>query len=233
MKMWMRALLLLTPILLSCASDDGVIVVNTPPTITWTFSPIAVGTRWDVALTVSVFDPDEGAQLTTEWSATGGTLGAQGAFDTQLSWRAPSSKDTVTVVVTVSDGEDGDRVEAAIIVGTGELNAALPPLMKLVDSPYILKPDGGAATVSRAASTVVEAGVVMYFNTAGGSIQVEGRLTTNGTAENPVVIRANDRGVNCGTGPGWWEGVRAQGGLQRERILERHPATRARSRRTL
>ena len=87
MKTWMRALLLLTPILLSCASDDGVIVVNTPPEIRWTFSPIAVGKSWrNVLLTVSVTDEDVGDQHTTTWSVTRGTLTPQGSSGTQMLW---------------------------------------------------------------------------------------------------------------------------------------------------
>ena len=218
MKNWMRAFLLLTPILLSCASDDGVVVVNTPPTITWTYEPIAVGKRWDVTLTVTVVDPDPDDQLTTTWSVTRGTLGTQSTYDTQLSWRAPSVMGTDTVVVTVSDGTDMDRVEAAIIVGTGLLNPTLPSTMRLVDSPYVLKPDGNVALVN--GTSQVEPGVLMYFGVAGGSIQVEGTLNVNGTADNPVVIQANHRGVNCVDGVGWWEGIRAQGGSG---IPQSHP----------
>jgi len=210
MKTWMRALLLLTPFIFSCASDDGVVVVNTPPTITWTFDSIAVGKRWDVTLMVTIADPDADDNLTTTWSVTRGTLSPQGAYDTQLGWRAPSTMGTDTVVVTVSDGTDTDRVEAEIIVGTGLLNANLPSTLRLVDSPYVLKPDGGIALVGVGGNTVVEAGVLVYAQ-GGGSIQVEGTLTANGTADKPVFIRANDWGVDCASGPEWWEGIRAQG----------------------
>jgi len=210
MKTWMRALLLLTPILLSCASDDGVIVVNIPPEITWTFNPIAVGKNMNVVLTVSITDPDVDDTHTTTWSVTRGTLTPQGTSGTQMLWDVPNALGTDQVVVTVSDGTDTDKVEADIIVGTGSTSPSLSQNLLLSDSPYVLQPTNGSATVPPASNITVEAGVIVYFGSAGGSIQVEGSMTANGTAASPVVFRANDRTINCGTGPGWWTGIQVR-----------------------
>lgn len=206
-RLWVLAFLV--PVLFSCSSDNGTEPTNSPPTLRWTFSPIAVGRGATVTLSVSVSDEDRDDTHTFTWSASNGTITPVGN-GSQAEWVAPNALGTETITVQVSDGTATDEVVEDILVGTPRTSPSLSSNLTAANSPYIFAPTAGTVTVPPQSNITVEAGVVVYFGTAGGSIQVEGQMTTLGTPASHVEFRANDRTINCGSGPGWWVGIQGR-----------------------
>jgi hypothetical protein len=56
--------------------------------------------------------------------------------------------------------------------------------------------------------TVIEAGVELLIDNGETVIDVSGRLVSQGTVDEPVVITPNLRGLSCGDQRGWWLGIR-------------------------
>ena len=211
-RAWMFMALL--PALLACSSDDTTEPANQPPTISFTFKPIAVGKGpgSSAILTVAISDPDADDQLVVNWTITRGALTPLNAQQTQARWSIPVTIGMDTVAAVVSDGEATASVEAEIAVGTLKFSNSMQTGWDPAGSPFILEPlNNGITTLSPGQTINMPAGIEILFGTPGGSIQVEGTLNLMGTAANPIVIRPNDRTLRCQSGRGWWEGIRVFG----------------------
>lgn len=78
---------------------------NQPPRVSVSCHPCAVTPGGEAILTATASDPDDDP-LIYAWSASGGTF--DGAADTPtVRWTAPATVGSVTIRVTVSDGEGG------------------------------------------------------------------------------------------------------------------------------
>jgi len=192
-----------------CSGGDGVVIVNNPPSIEFTFAPRGVPTAVPVVLTVDVSDPDEDDHLTVTWDITTGaaSLTPQNAEKTEMQWAVPDVPGTHTVTVTVSDGEDSRSVSADIKVGTLRVTSA--GSFPLSGSPYILRPNSSPPKWVVDGTTTIPAGAELLIDLPSTSLYVLGTLNIQGTPGNPVVIRPNDRTVQCGIDGGWWEGILA------------------------
>jgi len=208
MRLVVCALACVSLLVVACGGDDGVVVVNQPPTITWDFNPLGVARISITDLNVTVSDPDEDDILTVTWSVIRGALIDQDGVSTRREYRAPDLVGPDTVTVTVSDGEFSSTVVEEILVGT-RWTGSLDRGFAIDSSPYIIAPSGGIAVSSSGGS--IEAGVEFLINSPGGSIQIEAVFTTQGTANSPVVIRPNDRRLRCQSQRGWWEGIEVRG----------------------
>jgi hypothetical protein len=206
---------LLLPLLLNCGGTETIEPINQGPSITFTFTEIAVRDNLTHDLTVAVSDP-EGDPLTVTWFITSGTLTAQNSSNTIMRWDPPDSPGTDTIVVSVSDGEFSESVTEEIkrgtlvMLGVGMSTRTFAAAL----SPYIVKANVITPSIDVGKTFTLEAGVEWYITKEGGAtsdietIEVEGTLVANGTEENPVLIRPNDRTLRCGGGRGWWEGFR-------------------------
>ncbi len=206
---------LLLPLLLNCGGTETTEPINQAPSITFTFTEITVRNNLLHDLTVAVSDP-EGDPLTVTWDITNGTLTPQNSGKTIMRWDPPNSPGTDTVTVSVTDGEFTETVTEEIKrgtfftmgVGTGDM------LFTAADSPYIIRSNVITPSIGVSGTFTVEAGVEWYITKDGGgtseieTIEVEGTLVMNGTQENPILVRPNDRTLRCGGGRGWWEGFR-------------------------
>lgn len=190
-----------------CSGGDGIVTVNNPPSIEFTFAPIAVPASVPVVLTVDISDPDDDDQLTVSWDITTGaaSLTPQNAQKTEMEWDVPDAPGADTVTVTVSDGEDSRSVTAILKVGTLRVTSA--GSFPLSGSPYILRPTGSPPKWVVDGTANIPAGVELLVDLPSTSIYVLGTLNIQGTTEDPVVIRPNDRMVQCGLDGGWWEGI--------------------------
>lgn len=205
-KVWAAILVLLA--LAGCGEDSTVVVMNQPPTIDFTFTRIGVPAVFPVDLSVSVADADEDDNLTVTWSITRGTLTPKNPGKTIMEWAVPATLGADTVVVSVTDGEETATVTEVIEVGT--LVRSTPRVTYLKsESPYILRADGVTPprlVIGGGFTAAIEAGVEILVDLQETTIDVTGALNIQGTASEPVVIRANDRSLFCDAG-NWWEGI--------------------------
>jgi len=198
---------------LACGGDDPVVVVNQPPTIAFTFNQLGVQRNVPVNLSVSVSDPDEGDALAVSWSITRGPLTPMNPAKTIMQWLPPDETGADTVVVTVSDGEASAQVVEPIYVATRQSNNDAPAVYEIVDSPFLISPSAEQLLVPEGGSTVIDAGVMLLIDKEGIELQVLGTLDVQGTADAPVVIRPNDRTLQCQSGRGWWAGIHVRSGI--------------------
>jgi hypothetical protein len=192
-----------------CSGGDGIVTVNNPPTIEFTFAPIGVPTSVPVVLTVDVSDPDEDDNLTVSWDITTGaaSLTPQNSQKTEMEWDVPDTPEADTVTVTVSDGEDSRSVTAVLKVGTLRVTSA--GSFPLSGSPYILRPSTSPPKWVVDGTTTIAAGTELLIDLPSTALYVLGTFNIQGTPSNPVVIRPNDRTVQCGLDGDWWEGILA------------------------
>jgi hypothetical protein len=204
-----RLLYVLAALSVACSgsSDNGVAPKNTPPTITFTFTKLGVVRNAPVILSVAVNDAD-GDPLKVTWSITRGTLTSQNAANTQMSWAVPATVGLDTVVVSVSDGKTTAKITEPIKVGWPATGAQATFIKSR--SPYIVTLDAAnpVLPVDAGSVTSIEAGVEILLENEQTVIDVSGRLVSNGTGAEPVIIRPNVRGQQCGDDRGWWIGIR-------------------------
>jgi len=209
MKIRVCAAVLLALVVAGCGGGgSGVVAVNNPPSISFTFTPIGVPHSVPVDLTASVHDEDADDVLKVTWQITRGTLTPKNAAKTTMEWAVPDELGADTVVVSVTDGEDTRTTTQVLKVGTIVRETPLASYT-LAQSPYILHADNDPPRllVGNGDQSNVEAGVEILVDVPGTLIDVTGRLNLNGTADLPVVIRPNDRGQPCSTNRSWWEGI--------------------------
>jgi len=193
--------------------DSGTTPINQPPTVAFTFTPLATPQSIPVDLTITATDPD-GDPLTITWKITRGTLAAQNSKKTVMRWTPPATLGADTVNVSVSDGATTRKLSEAIKVGyawTGGSNA--PPVFQKSKSPYIvtLNVADPRLTIDDGATTTIEPGTEILFNTAGSFIEVLGTLDAHGTADEPIILRQNNRTFKCGAANGGrWEGIQVR-----------------------
>ena len=203
--------IILAGLILSCTSPETVTIPNQPPTISFGVARIGTARGVPVNLSVSVDDPDDDP-LTVTWEITRGTLTPQNTSNTLTRWAVPVALGVDTVTVTVSDGEDSATTTEEIVVATMSAGASALASYIKANSPYIIAPaSGGIPTLvapvrGQNAATVVEAGVEFLINAPETRIIVEGEMELNGTEQDPVIIRPNNRNLRCQDGRGWWEG---------------------------
>jgi hypothetical protein len=115
----------------------------------------------------------------------------------------------------VSDGEDSASIVEEIRVGTRLAVETLDGSYPVVNSPYILALPAAASgtTIRVTGALTLQEGVEILFDVPGGTLSLEGGavFSSQGTADNPIVIRPNDRTLRCQNGRGWWVGVLATG----------------------
>jgi len=122
-------------------------VVNTPPEVTsLTPSTTSLAPGDSCTINCAASDPD-GDTLTYEWTATGGAISGEG--DT-VTWTAPTTEETYTITVTVSDGKGGTAsddcdITAEVKFGSIDINSSPPGAAVYFDeadtgniTPYIL-----------------------------------------------------------------------------------------------
>jgi hypothetical protein len=93
----------------------------------------------------------------------------------------------------------------------GTLVATARGTWGLNDSPYILRPGDVPPRLLVTGTNVVEPGVEIFVDLPETIIDVTGAFRVNGTADQPVVITANDRQLFCDDNRGWWEGFLVNG----------------------
>jgi hypothetical protein len=196
--------------LVACSSrgDSLVTPKNHPPTIKFAFAKLAVPRASTPNLTVSADDPD-GDDLTITWTITRGSLTPQSPDNTVMRWNAPVTVGVDTVVVRVTDGTFARSITDVVKVGWATSGQSALARYEKSKSPYIvsLPPTDPVLTVGALTATVMEPGVEIYFETAGATLRVLGRLEAHGTADLPIVFRPNDRTFVCGDERGWWDGI--------------------------
>ncbi|MCK5406441.1 MAG: hypothetical protein KAJ37_03265, partial [Candidatus Krumholzibacteria bacterium] len=206
---------LLIPLLLSCSGTETVEPVNQPPTIEFKFDKIAVRAvpfAREVDLTVDVSDPD-GDPLKVTWNISSGTWVSQNTGNTIVRWTPQNSLGTDTVVVTVTDGELSASTDSEIIErGTWERNfdTLVNKTFTKADSPWIISAEGKTIRIGAEYTVTIEAGAELYIDTREVAIVVIGTFRADGTEAEPAVIKPNSRSLRCGTGGGWWEGIRVE-----------------------
>lgn len=190
-------------LILACSGgSDPIEPVNRPPTISFGLSKLGVARNIPTNLSVVVDDPDDDP-LQVTWTITRGTLTAQNAGKTVMSWAVPSLVGVDTVVVSVTDGAFTRKLTEEIRVCWSATDA--PPTFLKARSPYLVS--GISVGVDEGTETVIEAGTEILLDTEELVLDVSGRLVSLGTEAEPVVIRPNVRGLQCGDERGWWNGI--------------------------
>ncbi len=200
----------LAGLLLACSGGGDVIQpVNRPPSVKFSFSKGGFVKNDVATLSVTVSDPD-GDPTTIEWKVTRGGLGTPNAATT--TWSVPATVGVDTVVVTVRDGSQTTRRTAVLRVCTSAGGATR--FFEKSRSPYLLSlnPASPSLLIARGETATIEAGVEILVDTPALLIDVTGRLVSQGTPAQPVIIRPNLLDPQCGSQRGWWEGI--QGGTQ-------------------
>jgi hypothetical protein len=181
---------------------------NAAPTITFTLDKLAVAKSSNVTLTVDVDDADSDP-VTVEWEVTRGVLDTLNQGNPSMLWSTAGTVGTDTVTITASDGKGGERTIAEILeVGTAwktNIPLTASATWSLAAAPHIVAPNLSPLTVI--GSLTIEPGVVVYIDEPGERIDVEGRLTANGTTAAPVVVKPNARNPQAG----FWEGFLGAG----------------------
>ena len=204
---------LLIPLILSCSGTETVEPVNQPPTIEFTFDKVvvrAVPFARDVDLTVDVSDPD-GDALKVTWDISSGTWVSQNTGNTTVRWTPQNTLGADTVVVTVTDGELSASTDSEIIKrGTWErdFDTLVDKTFTKASSPWIISAKGKTIRIGAQYTVTIEAGAELYIDTREVAFEVIGTFRADGTEAEPAVIKPNDRRLRCGTGGGWWEGIR-------------------------
>lgn len=205
------AVLLTAVLVVGCGGGDEVTAPpNEVPTIQFTFTKIGVARLIPVDLTVSVSDEDADDVLSVSWSITRGQLSPQNAANTVMRWTPPATLGVDTVTISVSDGKISQSVTATIVVGTRAGGIIAKNEYLKSESPYILVGDGTPPIVSvdPNQTSVIQAGVEILIDRPETAFDVYGRLESNGTDLDHVIIRPNDRTLTCGENRGWWKGFR-------------------------
>ncbi len=204
-----RLLCVLAAFTVACSgsTETGTEPVNRPPTITFGFTKLGAVRNTSTILSVAVDDAD-GDPVTVSWSITRGALTSQNAANTVMSWAVPATVGEDTVVVSVTDGNFTRRITEPIKVCWSSSGAQATFIKSR--SPYIvsLDPANPILPVDAGTETSIEAGVEILLDNEQTVIDVSGRLVSNGTDAEPVIIRPNLRGLQCGDERGWWIGIR-------------------------
>jgi len=212
MKIAIAVLVALVGALVGCAEDNPVEVANQPPVIAFTFDPLGVQKGVPVNLSVSVSDPDD-ENLSVSWSITRGTLTSQNPAKTIMQWLPPDATGLDTVTVQVSDGKVSRQVVEPLYVCTRTTAGIAQAFYQASDSPYIIAPSSTQLLVDEGAACTIDAGVVFLIDTPGLEIQVLGDLSVQGTVDEPVTMRPNDRTLSCQGDAGWWNGINVRSGI--------------------
>lgn len=208
LKIRLLAMLLLSTSV-GCSTEDNVVKPepNKPPTLSFTFARLAVARSTDVTLTVNVSDPD-GDPVTVTWAVTRGLLNPADQGTPTMRWSTPATVGSDSITVTASDGKGGQKtIRPTVDVATPWVgNVAATVSWVAASSPYLLTPSAGADRVTIVAPggrLTIGAGVVVYVNQAGMSLNVEQELTVAGTPIAPVTLKPNARTP----APGYWSGI--------------------------
>jgi len=207
MKKYIPSCMLLIFLLIGamgCSETTTVPVENDPPTVAFTFDPIAVARGANVTLTVTATDPDEDP-LTITWDVTRGTLNSAYQGKPTMPWRAPSQAGTDTVTVTVTDGQNTVSIADTIVVGyiwTSVVSGQVT--WDVSESPVVISSSTSPPrlVVEAHASLTIQPDVVVYVQ-EGSIFDVAGTLHSSGTADHLVKFFANSRDPE----PGFWEGM--------------------------
>jgi parallel beta-helix repeat protein len=195
-------------ILVGCSSDDDGVepLPNVAPTISFTFTRLAVARSSDVILTVAVDDPD-GDPVTVNWAVTRGLLNPANQGSASMRWTTAAAVGRDTITVTASDGHGGQKtIRPVVEVGTPwAVDVVGTTTWTLANSPYVVSPAASdrVTIFAPAGRLTVDAGVEVYINQTGMSIDVEDELIVAGTPGVPVVIKPNLRAPQ----PGYWKGI--------------------------
>jgi hypothetical protein len=91
------------------------VAVNHPPVIdSLTTEPQKVKKAMTSTIKCLASDPD-GDELSYTWSANGGNISGEGSV---VTWVAPNTFGTYTIIVTVTDGRGGETTKSIDIVVT-------------------------------------------------------------------------------------------------------------------
>jgi len=200
---------LVIPLILGCSGTESPEPVNQAPSITFITTEIVFDFLRSNTLAVSVSDPD-GDPLSVTWEITSGTLVPAGS-QTMMEWTPVRSVGDDIVTITVSDGELSDSVTEPLKRGThmrqDEYNTETFDFDR---SPFIIDPVEetiGFGAIGYGTITI-DPGVELYINKRNLAIEVLGTLQSNGTQQDTILIRPNDRTLRCADQRDWWEGFR-------------------------
>jgi hypothetical protein len=194
---------------LGCGSSETgpVEKPNKPPTVSLNFAKVAVALGTEVLLTVAV-DDEDGDNVEVTWEVTRGLLNPSDQGTPTMHWSTPNQVGTDTFTITADDGNGGVTVITADIrvatprgTGISGANTTWTP----ASSPYLLT--ASSLTVLDGETLTIQAGVDVIIDRPDGTVQIEGTLVTQGTANAPVTFGFNDKGPSAGAWPGIKVGI--------------------------
>lgn len=171
----------------------------------FTFGQIAVARDRTSPVTLTVMTDDaDGDPVSVQWAVTRGLLDGADQGTPSMRWSVVNATGIDTITVTAEDGKGGQTVIKPTVRVTNTLSPPTGTTTWLKsDSPYLLETASGTTFgIGSGAVVTIEAGVELIVNIPDMEFLVQGTLTTQGTATEPVSFVYNavkpERGVWAG-----------------------------------
>jgi len=109
-KNWFYSLAILATVVLLVG---GCVPVNNPPVITSLKAKLEVIFPLDSCLIECIASDEDGDELVYEWSVSEGEINGNGAA---VAWTAPEQEGIYNIMVSVTDGKDGEATDSVTII---------------------------------------------------------------------------------------------------------------------
>lgn len=199
----------------ACSSTTEPEKTNKAPTIAILPAPKAVPKGLNYTFSAVVND-DDNDTLYVQWSKSRGSLNPIDQGKVSMTWTAPTSVGTDTIVAEVTDGKTTRSDTLSIEVGSawlGDINGS--QTWTTANSPYLITPTSSDKfTITTTSMLTINAGVSVYIDAPATEILVNGELKIDGTADSPVIITPNVPSPP----EGYWSGIRADANNQSGRL---------------